>query len=123
MPAAALDNKIREIFGEFAIDKGLVRRLGLSGDDRHVPTYVLDWIVTYKTKAAGSTTTLQHEVATFIQNHLPAKGDKERVKFRLSQNETITLLDAISVEVRLRDEVEYLATIPCLDEKRAKIDA
>ena len=122
MSEDSLNNKIREVFGEFAIDKGLARRLGVSGDDRHVPSYVMDWIITYKTRTSSTTTTLQKEIASFIQAHLPSKGEKERVKFRLSQGETVTLLDAISVEVRLGAEVEYLATIPCLDEKRAKIE-
>jgi ATP-dependent Lon protease len=123
MADAQLDAKIREVFQEFAIDKGLVRRLGVSGDDRHVPSYVLDWIVTLKSKSGSSTTSLQREVENFVQQHLPAKGEKERVKFRLSQGETLTLLDAISVEVRLGTEVQYFASIPCLDEKRAIVDA
>ena len=121
--ADAFDNKIREVFGEFAIDKGLAKRLGVSGDDRHVPSYVMDWIITYKTQTATTTTSLQREIELFIQAHLPAKGEKETVKFRLSQGETITLLDAISVEVKLGGNVEYLASIPCLDERRARIDA
>jgi len=123
MAESQLDAKIREVFKEFAIDKGLVRRLGVSGDDRHVPSYVLDWIVTLKNKAGSSTTSLQREIENFVQQHLPAKGEKERVKFRLSQGETLTLLDAISVEVRLGNEIEYFASIPCLDEKRAIVDA
>jgi ATP-dependent Lon protease len=121
MSNPALDQKIREVFGEFAVDKSLVRRLGLSGDDRHVPSYVMDWIITHKSRGGATTHTLQRGVLEFIQNHLPAKGEKERVKFRLSQGETLTILDAISVRVELGHEVQYLATIPCLDEKKAKI--
>lgn len=90
----AFDNKIRDVFGEFAIDKGLARRLGLSGDDRHVPSYVMDWIITYKSQNATTTTSLQREIESFVQAHLPAKGEKERVKFKLSQGETLTLLAA-----------------------------
>lgn len=121
MTLSPLDQKIRDVFGEFAIDKGLVRRLGLSGDDRHVPSYVMDWIITRKSEGGASTQTLQRSVQEFIQNHLPAKGEKERVKFRLSQGETLTILDAISVRVELGGDVQYFATIPCLDEKKAKI--
>ena len=36
---STLDDKIRSAFGEFAVDKGLIRRMGVSGDDRHVPSY------------------------------------------------------------------------------------
>lgn len=122
MSSNGLDEKIRTVFGEFAIDKSLIRRLGVSGDDRHIPSYVMDWIVTHKAKGAPTTSTLQKAVQEFIQRHLPAKGEKERVKFKLSQGETLTLLDAISVEVKLGREVSYFASIPCLDETRAKID-
>lgn len=118
----ALDTKIREVFGEYAVDKGLIRRLGFSGDDRHVPSYVMDWIVTLKSKSSDSTASLERSVQEFIAAYLPAKGDKERVKFKLSQGEVLTILDAISVRVKLGREVQYLATIPCLDEKSATID-
>src|SRR5688500_8103708 len=108
MSNTQLDQKIREVFGEFAVDKALVRRLGLSGDDRHVPSYVMDWIITRKSQGGVSTQTLQQSVQEFIHNHLPAKGEKERVKFKLSQGETITILDAISVRVELGHDVQYL---------------
>ena len=117
-----LDVKVRDVFGEFAIDKGLIRRMGISGDDRHVPSYVMDWIVTRKAHSSQSTATLEHEVRQFIQDHLPAKSDKERVKFKLGQGETLVILDAISVAVKLGRHVEYVATIPCLDEKGVLID-
>ncbi len=121
MSQLALDEKIRDVFAEFAVDKALVRKLGLSGDDRHVPSYVMDWIVTFKSKGDPSTQSLKFSVQDFIQKHLPAKGEKEKVKFRLSQGETVTLLDAISVEVRLGRDIQYVASIPSLDEKKAKI--
>ena len=50
MTSTSLDDKIRAAFGEFAVDKGLIRRMGVAGDDRHVPSYVMDWIVTYTAK-------------------------------------------------------------------------
>jgi ATP-dependent Lon protease len=119
----SFDEKIRDVFQEFAIDKALIRRMGISGDDRHIPSYVMDWIVTRKSGGAGSTATIQQQVQEFIQAHLPAKGDKERVKFKLGQGEVLTILDAISVRVKLGKQVEYLATIPCLDENNVLIDA
>jgi ATP-dependent Lon protease len=122
MSDADLDRKIRDTFHEYAVDKALIRRLGVSGDDRHVPSYVMDWIVTLNSKDNGNTTVLQKSVQEFIRKHLPAKGEKERVKFRLSQGETLTILDAVSVEVRLGKEIQYLASIPSLDERKAKIN-
>ena len=119
----ALDLKIRDTFGEFAVDKGLIRRLGVSGDDRHIPSYVMDWIVTLKSRGgASSTTTLQKSVQEFVEKHLPAKGEKELVKHRIGRGETVTLLDAVSVTVKLGRTVTYTASIPCLDETKARVD-
>lgn len=121
---SSLDHKILDTFKEFAIDKGLITRLGLSRDDRHIPSYVMDWIVTFaQTKVGTHTGRLRDAVVDFIKKHLPSKGEKESIKFRLSQGETLTILDALSVEVKLGKTPEYFATIPCIDEKKAKIDA
>lgn len=119
-----LDQKILDTFKEFAIDKGLITRLGLSRDDRHIPSYVMDWIVTFAQSKVGTNTgRLRETVVDFIKKHLPSKGEKESIKFRLSQGETLTILDALSVEVKLGKTPEYFTTIPCLDEKKAKIEA
>jgi ATP-dependent Lon protease len=124
MTTEELDRKILETFKEFAIDKGLITRLGLSRDDRHIPSYVMDWIVTFAAGKVGMQTgRLRDAVVDFIKKHLPSKGEKEAIKFRLSQGETLTILDALSVEVKLGNPPEQLATIPCIDEKKARIDA
>ena len=120
---SVLDRKIRDTFGDLAIDKSLVTKLGVAGDDRHVPSYVMDWIVTYLSPKAQGTTRLGESVAQFVKDHLPSKGEKEAVKFRLSQGDVITILDAVSVEVQLGAEPAYHATLPSLDEKRAVVDA
>jgi ATP-dependent Lon protease len=124
MTTQELDQKVLDTFKEFAIDKGLITRLGLSRDDRHIPSYVMDWIVTFTASKAGMNTgRLKEAVVEFIQKHLPSKGEKETIKFRLSQGETLTILDALSVEVKLGKTPEYFATIPCIDEKKARIEA
>ncbi len=124
MSTSKLDQKILDTFKEFAIDKGLITRLGLSRDDRHIPSYVMDWIVTFAASKVGSDTVrLRDAVVDFIKKHLPSKGEKESIKFRLSQGETLTILDSLTVEVKLGNPPEYFATIPCIDEKKAKIDA
>lgn len=124
MSTPDLDGKILDTFKEFAIDKGLITRLGLSRDDRHIPSYVMDWIVTFASSKVGTNTgRLRDAVVDFIKKHLPSKGEKESIKFRLSQGETLTILDALTVEVKLGKTPEYLATIPCIDEKKARIEA
>ncbi len=122
MGYSEFDQKIQEVFGEFAIDKGLVRRLGATGDDRHVPSYVMDWIVTHNAKAHQSTGAIEQAVRGFVAKHLPPKGDKQRIRWLLANGEKPVLLDAISVTVKLGKEVQYFATIDCLDESKALID-
>ena len=62
----------------------------------------MDWIVTFNMKKQGmDTSRLQDAISEFVEQRLPPKGAKEKIKFRLSQGEAITLLDAISVEVKL----------------------
>ena len=75
MSSNGLDEKIRTVFGEFAIDKSLIRRLGVSGDDRHIPSYVMDWIVTHKAKGAPTTATLQKAVQDTMDRHHHATID------------------------------------------------
>ncbi len=122
MGYSEFDRKIQEVFAEFAIDKGLVRRLGATGDDRHVPSYVMDWIVTHNAKAHQSTGAIEQAVRGFVAKHLPPKGDKQRIRWLLANDEKPVLLDAISVTVKLGKEVQYFATIDCLDESKALID-
>jgi len=116
-----LDQKVQAAFGDVAIDRGLVQRMGVSGDDRPIPSYVLDWIITRERNSSSGTTQLSESVAQFIQKHLPPKGEKELVKHRLGQGEMLTVLDAIKVRVKLGAQREYLAEIPCLDEHSASI--
>ena len=122
MSSTKLDNKIKAVFGDLSVDKGLIARLGLSRDDRHIPSYVMDWIVTRMSQNNDSTKSIQMSVEQFVQKHLPAKGEKDRVKHKLAEGEVITILDAISVTVNLGRDAEYFASIPCLDENRANIE-
>jgi len=98
-----------------------VQRLGVSGDDRHIPSYVMDWVITRESKSADGTTQLSESVAQFIKDHLPSKSEKQLVKHRLGQGEMMTILDSIQVRVNLTGQRKYLAEIPCLDEVSAGI--
>ena len=118
-----INEKIKKVFGDYAIDKGLINRLGVSGDDRQIPSYVLDWIVTSCSKKNNGTTNLQSAITTFIKNHLPAKSEKEVIKHKLLNGEIITILDAISVKTNLNNaEMPYEAEIKSLDEKKVYIE-
>ncbi len=122
MGDTALDRKIMTEFGAQAVDKRVAKQLGISGDDRHIPRYVLDWIVTYLSAQPDRASDLSARVAQFVSDHLPTKSEREAVKFRLTRGQVVTVLDAVSVEVHL-DPPAYYAAVPCLDERRVLVSA
>ena len=63
----------------------------------------MDWIVTFAAGKVGMQTgRLRDAVVDFIKKHLPSKGEKEAIKFRLSQGETLTILDILGMVTTLR---------------------
>ena len=67
------DKKILDTFGDLAVDKGIVNRLGLSKHDRNIPSYVMDWIISNRMKTCKNTASLQQSIATFYRNPLARK--------------------------------------------------
>jgi len=55
----------------------------------------MDWIVTFLSSRARGTTRLGESVAESCEPTYRLRGE-EAVKFRLSQGEVITILDAVS---------------------------
>jgi len=56
-----------------------------------------------------------------LNNHLPTRDQKEQLKARLQNGETLTVLDPFSVSVDLQHN-ELRLSIPCLDERKAGIE-
>ena len=56
----------------------------------------------------------------FINQHLPSKDQKERLKAKLRQGGTLLILDEYRVEVNLHAD-ELILKIPCLDENKASV--
>lgn len=106
--------KAREIFGEVCIDKGLFLNSGMLS--RSIPTFVAEWILDRFCTDGNLTEDVQNDINQFIKDHLPRKDQKEEIKHRLSQGETLTLLDHFSVFIDLRTNTRRVS-IPCIDEK------
>ena len=79
MSTPELDRKILETFKEFAIDKGLITRLGLSRDDRHIPSYVMDWVVTFAAEQGGNEHGPASRCGRRLHPEAPAIQGRERV--------------------------------------------
>lgn len=106
--------KAKSIFGEVCIDKGLFLDSGMMS--RSIPTFVAEWILDRFCTDGVLTEKVQETINHFIQEHLPRKDQKEEIKHRLSQGETLTILDQFSVSVDLKTNTRRV-NIPSIDEK------
>jgi ATP-dependent Lon protease len=109
----SFETKARSIFGEACIDKGLFIKSGIL--QRSIPTFVGEWLVDRFCRNSSLTPEAQEQINRFIDEHLPRKDQKEAIKHRLAQGETITILDQFSAFVDLKDNRRRVR-IPCIDE-------
>jgi ATP-dependent Lon protease len=112
------EQKALDFFGEVCVHKGLVQNAGFG--ERSIPAFVGEWIVTRHTNNGELTDSVRAKIRDFLNNHLPTRQDKERLKSQLYNGEILTILDQFSVSVDLRKNSLNLK-IPCLDENKASI--
>lgn len=116
----AFEQKALQYYDEVCVNKGLVRRASMG--PQSLPMYVSEWIVSRHLSDGQIDDTARQRMRVFVNKHLPSKDQKELLKSRLKNGETLLILDSYSVEVNLRTD-EYILKIPCLDENRATIEA
>jgi ATP-dependent Lon protease len=114
-----LDCKIRDNFSELTIDKGLVRKLKVR-EQRTIPTFVEEWLISRFQQPGKSENEVYKDITNFMSNHLPAKTEKEKIKYRLQLNESVVLLDRFEARIDITKDRKLL-TIPCLDERNAHV--
>lgn len=108
----SFEQKALDYYGEVVIRKDLLRNAGFGA--RSMPAYVGEWILSEFLEDGELTQTARTEVATFLGKYLPMKGQKDEIKNRLLNMETVRLLDDYSVSVNLGTGVRHLR-IPLLD--------
>ena len=113
------EDKAHQYYSEVCVNKGLVRLAGLG--EGNLPRYVSEWIVSRHAPDNRLDDSVRKNIQEFINKHLPAKDQKERLKGKLMQGEPLRILDEYSVEVNLRSN-ELMLKIPCLDENRATLE-
>lgn len=113
------EEKALRLFGEVCVNKGLVQQAGFG--TRSIPAFVSEWIVTRNAPNGVIDEAAQQRMRTFLNNFLPTRDQKEHLKHRLTNGETLTLLDQFSVRVDTIKNENRLA-IPCLDEHRAGVE-
>lgn len=108
----SFEQKACDNFGEVVIRKDLIRQAGFGA--RAIPTYVGEWILSDYLVDGQITDAGRAEVSAFIGKYLPQKGQKNEVKNRLVNMETVALLDDYSVAVNLQTGIRHLR-VPLLD--------
>lgn len=119
MNSQILDEKIAASFGELTIDKALVRQLKIR-EKRTIPSFVEEWLISRFQSPDKSQQQVYQDITDFMSKHLPAKGEKEKIKYRLHSGESVVLLDRFEVRIDIK-KGESLLTIPCIDERNASI--
>lgn len=106
------EEKALDYYGEVVIDKSLIHEAGFGG--RAIPTYVGEWILSHFLLDGELTEDGRQKIAEFLAKHLPAKGQKNEIRNRLVNMETVQLLDDYNVNVNLKTGKRNL-NIPLLD--------
>lgn len=106
------EQKALDYYGEVIIDKSLIHQAGFGA--RSIPTYVGEWILSNFAEKGALTEKTRLQISDFLAKYLPSKGQKEEIKNKLFNMETVDLLDDYSVEVNLKIGQRRLR-IPLLD--------
>jgi ATP-dependent Lon protease len=120
-PTTILDAKIRDVFGNLAIDK---RRLPMSQlQKRGVPAYVGEWVLDSITPGVGPLTSEESDkLRHWVERYIPGPGDTNRIKHRLLEAEIVKVLTNVQVEVILtRKRQERVAKLTLLGIDEAHI--
>ena len=108
-----MNEKIKSNFGLLAIDKKLVLDLKLR-ENRTIPSFVEEWLVSKFSDSSESISETRKKITSFMSEHLPSKNDKEKLKWKLNNGNSLVVLDKYSVKTDLNKGIT-LVTIPSLD--------
>lgn len=103
--------KAREVFDEVCIDKSLMQKIGF---ERNIPSYVGEWLIDRYSPSGQLDDMARNRIKEFINDHLPSKSQREVLRNRLLNGESIVVLDDFSVSIDLRTGRRRLK-IPSLD--------
>lgn len=108
----SFEEKALDYYPEVVIDKSIIHQAGFG--TRSIPTYVGEWILSHFLEEGELTEESRQKSAQFIGSFLPSKSQKDEVKNKLLNMETVKILDDYSVGVNLESGRRQLR-IPVLD--------
>lgn len=104
----SLDEKIKRVFGEIAVNKRLARRHEFSRLPRFISEYLLSKYVRDENDVVGL-----RKIETIIQEHYPDPRDREQFLAILKTKGALQILDEIKVNVDLKRGI-FKAIVPSL---------
>jgi len=112
-----LNKKVREIFGNLAMNKQRLPSSGLA--KLGVPAYVGEWVLEEIVPGEGSLSPSELEhLSRFTAQMIPRKNEENVYKFRLQSRETVSILAHVSVEIVInRNSEDRFAKIQALNFK------
>lgn len=111
--------KALKYFAEVCIDKSLIQKAGFGA--RSIPTFVGEWLIDRFSEEGKFTNESKNRIKNFIKEHLPTKDQKEAIKNRLTEGESLVILDDFRVSIDLLRNIRKLR-IPCIDLENAYIE-
>lgn len=117
----ALARKVREVFGDLAIDK---RRLPESQlTRRNVPGYVAEWVLDSVVPGEGPLTPAEADkVQKWAERVIPGANDQNLIKNRLTTGEMVKILTHLQIEVILnRTRQESIGNLTLIGIKDAHV--
>jgi ATP-dependent Lon protease len=117
-PLSPLDAKVRDVFGEAAVLKGLVRQAEAL---RRVPRFVAEYLLGMVAPDTPDTAAAISRVEAVVSEHCPLPEDRELLKHYLLTQGQLVILDSLTVRVDLNMGMHW-ATVPALGEQHARLD-
>jgi ATP-dependent Lon protease len=114
-----LDRKIIALLGDLTIDKERVRNLRIR-DARTVTTFVEEWLVSRYQRPDKTDEAVYQDITSFMSQHLPTKSEKEGIKNRIVNGDSVVVLDRFDVRVDVTKAKRFVS-IPCLGEGKAEV--
>ncbi|MBI4606626.1 MAG: BREX system Lon protease-like protein BrxL [Planctomycetes bacterium] len=113
----AYEAKVRRLFGDRIVDKGLAQQEAFARLPRYVSEYLIAKYVRPETQAQDL-----DRIKVQIRERLPDADRRELIKDRLVREGQYVLIDSVEVRVDLRSGQRF-ATVPALEERNARIEA
>jgi len=103
------EEKIKRIFGEVAVNKGLALRHEVA----RLPRFISEYLISKYCSAYTDLETAFSKLAEVVSEKFPEPKDKDRIFYKLKRLGIIQLVDEFKVSVDLKRNL-YLLHIPCL---------